>query len=435
MTNTAPPSGSTRSLGLALSGGGSRAAAFHRGTLQAMLDLNLVDRIQTVSTVSGGSLFGGAWMSCRAGNVSDKDFLQQLFAELNAGFVMRSVRLRLIKTLIPGLHYTRTNVIAETFNKIFFHGMTLKQLPLRPNLCLNVTVVNNGQVGKFSRLGFSAPGLRLATASPKNQIPMENYPLSNAVAASAAFPVGLPPLQLRTGDFPEGVEFIDSLKGVNGLSLTDGGVLENLGIQTLLKSPSLGTWDMVVSDAGTAFKLWKNGSALRSFGVWALSGQTLDQMMLIMNDKQNRWARQQVVEEIESTWLADAARTGKASAGLPVLLSGSPAFTRRQVLFVRVDQNWKKLLTSIPAYRLQELAGAGATLPNRKDPAAIEQFLTSRAVDLRRSKEIYAKLKDDGADEMNSVGTNFTGLSDDVLNKLAWHAAWQVHATHAIYGL
>jgi hypothetical protein len=44
-------------------------------------------------------------------------------------------------------------------------------------------------------------------------------------------------------------------------------------------------------------------------------------------------------------------------------------------------------------------------------------------------------LQDHGADEMNSVGTNFTGLSDDVLNKLAWHAGWQVHATHAIYGL
>ena len=50
-------------FGLALSGGGSRAAAFHRGTLQALMELKLVDGVEVVSTVSGGSLFGAAWMA------------------------------------------------------------------------------------------------------------------------------------------------------------------------------------------------------------------------------------------------------------------------------------------------------------------------------------------------------------------------------------
>ena len=40
-------------LGLALSGGGSRAIAFHRGTLRALDELGLIDAIDVVLTVSG----------------------------------------------------------------------------------------------------------------------------------------------------------------------------------------------------------------------------------------------------------------------------------------------------------------------------------------------------------------------------------------------
>ncbi|WP_179199448.1 patatin-like phospholipase family protein, partial [Streptomyces viridochromogenes] len=46
----------TRTLGLALSGGGSRAAAFHLGCLRALHDRDLLDSIRVVSGISGGSL-------------------------------------------------------------------------------------------------------------------------------------------------------------------------------------------------------------------------------------------------------------------------------------------------------------------------------------------------------------------------------------------
>jgi NTE family protein len=427
-----------RTLGLALSGGGSRAAAFHRGTLQALMDLNLVDRITTISTVSGGSLFGGAWMAARFRAETDSDFLQKLHVELKRGFVFRSVRPRLLKTVIPLLHYSRTNVIAETFNRIFFHGMTLAQLPAKPALCINTTVVNNGQVGKFSRLGFSAPGLFLKGATPEYQISCTNFPVSTAVAASAAFPVGLPPLPLKKSDLHKDVQFKGSLEGSRRLALTDGGVLENLGIQTLLKSKRFGTWDMIVSDAGTASTVWQPGSLMnpiRSFGVWALSGRTLDQLMMIMNDKQNRWAREQVFGEMEQTWLADAVRTGKSSVGMPVFLGSGPALPRRSVLFVRVNQTWKRMLEGIPSYRLRELAGTSAA-PIPTDSVGIEALLRAAGVNLAPAQQRYAALGgDDGADAMNSVSTNFTALSKNVLDKLALHAAWQTHLTYAVYGI
>lgn len=48
-------------FGLALSGGGSRAAAFHLGCMRALNDRGILDQVLTLSTVSGGSVIGALW--------------------------------------------------------------------------------------------------------------------------------------------------------------------------------------------------------------------------------------------------------------------------------------------------------------------------------------------------------------------------------------
>jgi NTE family protein len=48
-------------LGLALSGGGFRAAFFHLGVLARLAELGLLRRIEVISTVSGGSIVGAAY--------------------------------------------------------------------------------------------------------------------------------------------------------------------------------------------------------------------------------------------------------------------------------------------------------------------------------------------------------------------------------------
>lgn len=45
-------------IGLALSGGGSRAMAFHLGCLRALDDVGILDQIRVLSTISGGSVIG-----------------------------------------------------------------------------------------------------------------------------------------------------------------------------------------------------------------------------------------------------------------------------------------------------------------------------------------------------------------------------------------
>ena len=56
MPQADPTVGTRPDIGLALSGGGSRAMAFHLGCLRALHDEGLLDQVATISAVSGGSV-------------------------------------------------------------------------------------------------------------------------------------------------------------------------------------------------------------------------------------------------------------------------------------------------------------------------------------------------------------------------------------------
>ena len=51
--------GEEKRLGLALSGGGFRAAAFHLGVFRKLQELGLLWKIDLLTCVSGGSIAGG----------------------------------------------------------------------------------------------------------------------------------------------------------------------------------------------------------------------------------------------------------------------------------------------------------------------------------------------------------------------------------------
>ena len=49
-------------FGLSLSGGGFRATAFHLGVLKRLRELRLLEEVDLLSTVSGGSIAGAYWV-------------------------------------------------------------------------------------------------------------------------------------------------------------------------------------------------------------------------------------------------------------------------------------------------------------------------------------------------------------------------------------
>jgi len=71
-------------LGLALSGGGHRAAFFHIGVLARLAELGLLRPIEVISTVSGGSIVGALYYlhvknlleSKADGEITDADYVE-----------------------------------------------------------------------------------------------------------------------------------------------------------------------------------------------------------------------------------------------------------------------------------------------------------------------------------------------------------------------
>jgi NTE family protein len=76
-------------IGLALSGGGARAMAFHLGCLRALHELGVLERVSLLSTVSGGSVIGAMYV---ASNESFPAFESRVRAILARGLARAAIR-------------------------------------------------------------------------------------------------------------------------------------------------------------------------------------------------------------------------------------------------------------------------------------------------------------------------------------------------------
>ena len=433
-------------LGLALSGGGSRAAAFHCGTLSALRKLGLTDQIGVVSTVSGGSLFGAAWMVARAQGTHDDKFVSDMQCALEAGFLKKVLGLWRRKKLTCCLNYTRAHALAEVFDNALLGGLTLGELPEVPALCVNATILNNGQVAKFDRHGFSAWGIEVPGSNPSHLVPMSALPISQAVVASASYPILLPPFVLDIEKFPSGTSCPSSFTKPGSIYLLDGGVLENLGVQTLLRSKRFGSWDIVQSDAGALDSEWE-GPVRRdqSKRCWIdlLGEWSLERVVDLMSDKQTRWARSEIFNAQERSWLIDEVREREEqgfdlSEELRAFLGPSPIRKRRRIMFVGLGQKWSSFFNRIPRWRLIELAAragqASTSIPPHGGHSAVVAYLESLGCDLSAARRHHCQMGGDRVVScLKKVKTSFCPLPRDTICHLADHAAWQVHATHAVY--
>lgn len=70
-------------IGLALSGGGARAMAFHLGCMRALHDRGILTRVSVLSSVSGGSVIGALWAYSDG---SFEDFEVEVRQYLKKGF-------------------------------------------------------------------------------------------------------------------------------------------------------------------------------------------------------------------------------------------------------------------------------------------------------------------------------------------------------------
>ncbi|MEJ2885224.1 patatin-like phospholipase family protein [Actinomycetospora aeridis] len=215
-------------IGLALSGGGFRATAFGLGALRGLHDLDLLRHVDVVSGVSGGSLLAAMWAY---GPTSFDEFDDTVVELLRSGLQIETARRAASpRRLIRRHNRTRrpgglTDVLADTIACRPFGARLLPEVT-HPHLStmLAATDLASGNAVRF--------GSDRSSCSRFGEI-LDPIPVCDAVAASCAYPVFLPPLtrtytfRTRFGE-PEGKR----------LRMTDGGVYDNMGISPLMPGRS-----------------------------------------------------------------------------------------------------------------------------------------------------------------------------------------------------
>ena len=228
--------GAVKRIGLAMSGGGFRAAAFHLGVLRQLKTVGLLDKIDLISCVSGGSIAGASI----ALNWHKADKLEQLDTYLRT----RSVAVSSVLAGALDPFSSRLDKLAESYDRHLYQGATLKDLADGPRLYLNATNLSTGNM-----FFFVAGGGKPCEMGEHELGVVENpgFPIASAVAASSAFPPVFPPLRL-------GADAYAPSAAVEYVTLTDGGVYDNLGINPLLRDRNALDY-VIVSDGGKPFAI------------------------------------------------------------------------------------------------------------------------------------------------------------------------------------
>jgi NTE family protein len=242
-------------IGLALSGGGVRALVFHLGVLKRLAEGPGWNEISFVSTVSGGSLCV-ALVFEKAGQVwpSADTYLKRCLPAIRSTLTTYDLEDEYKHILFrePWRFLTgRASLIAELISQNWGIRGNVNQMPESPRWEICCTCYETGKNWRFSRKRM---GDYLT-----NYVVTPEFPLAEAAAASAAVPGVIGPLHLKAKKFqwhryPEnGNEPTEPVKPIaSRLTLWDGGVYENLGIEAIYK-PQGGLRDgvdfMLVSDA------------------------------------------------------------------------------------------------------------------------------------------------------------------------------------------
>ncbi|MDE3226449.1 MAG: patatin-like phospholipase family protein [Nitrospirota bacterium] len=226
-------------VGLAMSGGGSRAAVFSAAVLFELQRYGLLQQADVMSSVSGGS-FAAAFYALSCDNPANCPITVEgpprflwtpdvAFPLLERDFLLRWVGNVLWPknlALTTFTYYNRTAVMAETLSDNLFdnsrlggEGFRLHDLnPQRPSVILNATdntsSEEDGEEPNDANFGFTKERFDRLDSD------LDQYPVASAVMASATFPGVFNYLTLRDYAQPS----------KRYIHLYDGGTSDNLGL-------------------------------------------------------------------------------------------------------------------------------------------------------------------------------------------------------------
>ena len=271
-------------LGLALSGGGFRSALFHVGMLARLAELDLLRKVDVISSVSGGSIIAAYYyLKVKAllehppesgHEPPGREAYIRLVAEIEADFlagIQKNMLMRIFLDPVKNARmlaaeFSNTERLAELLTTHFYQPIfqpqgagvkhdriPLKDIPIRPIaanlaagtrvpfLIINATTLNTGHLWQFTSVSvgeqqtehkadhdigflrnFQISNDRLTMGQRKI---LYNITLGQAVAASSCVPGIFEPLQIKNLYEAAG-------KPLN-VRLVDGGLVDNQGLVSL----------------------------------------------------------------------------------------------------------------------------------------------------------------------------------------------------------
>jgi len=231
-------------IALCLSGGGYRAMLFHLGALLRLNELAYLPKLARISSVSGGSITAGVlgmkWTRLAFDAAGIAQGLQQEVIDPICALASTTIDVKdvVLGFLTPG---TVAEKVADSYQQHLFGKATLQDLPDTPRFVINATSVQSGVLWRFSK-PFMADYRVGLVRNPA-------VPLAVAVGASSAFPPVLSPVRLDlkpfTFDAGSGTD-LQTPPYTSEAVLTDGGVYDNLGLETAFKNYKT----VLVSDGG-----------------------------------------------------------------------------------------------------------------------------------------------------------------------------------------
>jgi len=223
-------------MALSLSGGGYRAMLFHIGSLWRLNELGCLKGLKRISSVSGGSITAGmlglSWQKLGfAANGVAANYVSEVVTPIRALASTTIDQASILSGIFtPG---SISDKVANAYRDHLFKHATLQDLPddsSGPRFVINATSVQTGALFRFSR-PYIADYHVGRVLNPKVE-------LAIAVAASSAFPPVLSPCTI---DFDpaswvaSGSEDLHRPPFTSKVVLSDGGVYDNLGLETTWK--------------------------------------------------------------------------------------------------------------------------------------------------------------------------------------------------------
>jgi hypothetical protein len=268
------------STALCLSGGGLRATLFHLGVAKALRAHSIggapaLSRVSEIYAMSGGSILAAHMLVNWPSYIGNDEEFAGMEAQI-LRFAGRNLRDRVVRRailagplgavlgLLSRLPVLRSLTGAKrgVFSRTYWLQKEY-EAPLGSTCFCDLaegpvghfltTSFKTGKLCSFSGTDFEVELAEDEAGRKPASTPCGHMRLSFAVAASSAFPPMFPPIEL-TDDMLANPISDDFL---NSISLSDGGVFDNLGIEKFQKNlarnarhPSI----LLISDAGGSFR-------------------------------------------------------------------------------------------------------------------------------------------------------------------------------------